>query len=76
MSYFYYYRKVLLNTVRLVAWMICIVSVLVFILILCDRLFGFNWGYPWWSALYALGLSAISLAISQGARTALRHLQR
>ncbi len=76
MSYFYYYRLVLLNAVRWIALMMSVVSALMFILILCDLLFNLDWGYPWWSALYELGLIAISLGILQGARTALRHLQR
>jgi len=75
MPYLQYYRKALLYGVKWIALLISIVSTLLFILILADLLFGLRWGYPWWSALAAFGLIAISLAIRQAARTALRQMR-
>lgn len=75
MSYYYYYKLVLFNLIKWIGAMMIAVWVLLFILIVCDLLFDLDWGYPWWSALFALALIAISLAILQGARLALRLLK-
>lgn len=75
-KFIYYYIKALRMTVKWIALMIVIASALEFILILCDQLLGLHWGYPWWSALYALGITAISLAVWRAAKKSLKHLQR
>ena len=72
MSFFNYYRLVLYNLTKWFAVMMFAVCVLLLILIVCDLLFDLDWGYPWWSTLIVLALIAISLAIFQGAKTALK----
>lgn len=63
MSLFYFYKKALLYTIKLVALLIAAAGGLIFVLILCDQLIGLDWGYPLWSAPVDLGLIAIALAV-------------
>jgi len=74
MDYFYWYRKVLLQTVRVVAILFVAVSAILLMAISLDLLFHLHWGYPWWSILVALIWIILGCLVSRAATIALRHL--
>jgi len=71
----YYYGKLLLYLVRLVALLLAVVSALLVILIFCDLVLPVKWGYPWCSIFFAFGIIAVSLGIWRAATNALRRIQ-
>ena len=68
---FYYYRRTVLYVVETIAFLFCVVAALLFILIVSDLLFKFNWGYPWWALLVDLGFIVVSIIIFFAAKAAL-----
>jgi hypothetical protein len=74
MIFSYYYRRIFLSLAKALGILLCIASVFILTLILCDLFFGANWGYPWWAALLVLAVIVISIGIMKVAARALRQI--
>jgi hypothetical protein len=68
------YQKAVLHTTRLVALLVAVVSGFLGILVICDLLFRFHWGYPWWAIVFAIGGLASALTIRKMIAITLRFL--
>jgi hypothetical protein len=74
-QFFRYYRMIVLYAIQWIAMLFSAVSFLILVLSLLDLFFGLQWGYNWYSSLFAFAAITIGLLVRWIAATALKFMR-